>query len=183
MGKLFKFGIVIGRFQTLHNGHREMIDYACKVCEKVGILIGSSQEFGTLKNPFTFEKRKQILQRIYGNKIEIYPLPDIGVGNNSEWGKYVFKQIIYYFRKKPDVFISGKEERRASWFDSNEFKGVSRIFVDKKIDISATKLREYLIAGNKEEWEKYVPEEIYYEYDIMRQIMLTAKNNTFSASM
>ena len=31
MGKLFKFGIVIGRFQTLHNGHREMIDYACKV--------------------------------------------------------------------------------------------------------------------------------------------------------
>lgn len=183
MGKMFKLGIIIGRFQTFHNGHKEIIDSACKICERVGVLIGSSQEFGTLKNPFSFAKRKQILEKVYGNKIEIYPLPDIGVGNNSEWGKYVLKQIIYYFRKKPDVFISGKEERRNSWFDDEEFKGIGVISIDKKINISATELRECLIQGDKEKWKQYVPKEIHNEYEIMRQIMLTAKNQVFSASV
>ena len=51
--KPYNSGIIVGRFQTFHNGHKDMIDRAVELCEEVGIFIGSSQESGTFKNPVT----------------------------------------------------------------------------------------------------------------------------------
>ena len=50
----FELGITVGRFQTLHNGHADMIGKALEICGKVGVLVGSSQESGTANNPFTY---------------------------------------------------------------------------------------------------------------------------------
>ena len=72
--KSYKLGITIGRFQTFHKGHQVMIDKAIELCEKVGVFIGSSQESGTNKNPFSYEMRESILKKIYGDRISIYPL-------------------------------------------------------------------------------------------------------------
>lgn len=83
-----------------------MFDKALELCETVGIFIGSSQESGTNKNPFTYEMRKFLLQKIYDERIQIYPLPDIGVGNNSKWGDYVINNVIELFGEKPDLLIS-----------------------------------------------------------------------------
>ena len=98
--KPFKTGIVVGRFQTFHKGHEFIIDKAVELCENVGILIGSSQESGTLKNPFTYETRERILKTIYGNSVEVRPLPDIGVGNNSKWGEYVLESYNREFKRR-----------------------------------------------------------------------------------
>ena len=62
--KPFELGIILGRFQTFHTGHQDMVEKACAVCEKVGIFVGSSQESGTMKNPFTFSQRKKMLQKV-----------------------------------------------------------------------------------------------------------------------
>ena len=110
--KAFKLGIVVGRFQTFHTGHLDMIDKACAVCDRVGIFVGSSQESGTLKNPFTFEARRAMLQKVFGSRVQIYPLPDIGVGNNAKWGDYVLQNVRRRFGRAPDLLVSGKEDRR-----------------------------------------------------------------------
>lgn len=183
MGNIFDLGVVIGRFQTFHKGHKQIIETACSMCNRVGVLVGSAQEFGTFKNPFTFEKRKQVLQEICGPKLEIYPLKDIGVGNTSEWGEYVIQKIVEYFGKRPDVLISGKEERRTNWFEGEIGDGIAEVFLPKTIEISATTLRNYLINDEREKWEKYVPEEMHMEYTVMRQLMLAARDNIFSASV
>ena len=52
MDKPFALGILVGRFQTLHAGHQQMIETALSLCDQVGIFVGSSQESGTQKNPF-----------------------------------------------------------------------------------------------------------------------------------
>ena len=36
--KAFKLGIIVGRFQTFHTGHLDMVGKACAVCDRVGIL-------------------------------------------------------------------------------------------------------------------------------------------------
>ena len=72
--KAFKLGIIVGRFQTFHTGHLDMIEKACAVCDRVGIFVGSSQESGTLKNPFTYETRRKMLQKVCGSRVTVYPL-------------------------------------------------------------------------------------------------------------
>ena len=109
--KPYRLGILVGRFQTLHSGHADMINRAIELCDKVGIFVGSSNESGTSKNPFSYETREDILKTVFGEKIYVYPLPDIGVGNNSTWGDYVLKNVIDRFGEMPDLLISGKEAR------------------------------------------------------------------------
>ena len=52
--KPYKLGVLVGRFQTFHTGHEEIIRKAIELCEQVWIFVGSSQESGTLKNPFSY---------------------------------------------------------------------------------------------------------------------------------
>ena len=67
--KPFQLGIIVGRFQTFHTGHLDMVNKACAVCDRVGIFVGSSQESGTLKNPFTYDARYNMLKTYWGLRL------------------------------------------------------------------------------------------------------------------
>lgn len=181
--KAFKLGIIVGRFQSFHKGHEYIIDRAVEICDTVGVFIGSSQESGTFKNPFSYETREKILNKVYGDKIVIYPLPDIGVGNNSGWGEYVLKNTKERFGEAPDLLVSGKEERRVDWFDGIEGVSASELYVPKILDISATAMREFFISGNFEEWKKYTNEKLWDEYDALRAEVIVSKDNLETASL
>ena len=174
--KPFDLGITVGRFQTLHTGHVYMIEKAIAVCERVGIFVGSSQESGTFKNPYTYEQRERFLREVFGDKVEIYPLPDIGVGNNSTWGDYVLENVRKRFGKSPDLLVSGKEERRVSWFDSVEGACVAELYVPKIIDISATEMRSFLVEDDFESWKKYTNSALWKDYAALRAAVLASKD-------
>lgn len=181
--KPFELGIIVGRFQSFHKGHECIIDKAVELCDEVGVFIGSSQESGTFKNPFSYSTRKRILKDIYGDSVKIYPLPDIGVGNNCEWGEYVLQNVREKFDRTPDLLISGKEERRLDWFDGIEDIAACELYVPKTIDISATQMRDYFINGNSDEWKLYTNEKLWSEYDALRAEVLAAKDNLYSDSI
>ncbi len=86
---------LIGRFQPFHNGHKHLIDFSLKYAEKVVVLVGGSNKARSVKNPWTFEERKAMIQDTYiqefndGNIespfcVEIEPLPDVP-GNDDAW--------------------------------------------------------------------------------------------------
>lgn len=183
MQKPFKLGITLGRFQTFHKGHQEIIDKALELCEKVGVFIGSSQESGTNKNPFTYEMRKEILNKVYGDKIFIFPLPDIGVGNNSRWGDYVIENVIKRFGEKPDLLISGKEERRINWFDGIGGLSIAELYIPKSIEISASEMRVMLLENNFEDWKKYCDRSLWNSFSEMRKIVFETYKNTDTSSI
>lgn len=183
MGKAYKLGIIVGRFQTFHNGHREMLDKAIELCEEVGVFIGSSQESGTNKNPFSYELRESILRRVYGDRIGIYPLPDIGVGNNCKWGEYVLGQVVSRYGRAPDVVISGKEERRIDWFDGVGFPAIAELYVPKEIDISASGMREMLMKGEREAWESFTPPELKDMFPLLRDEVVSSYKNKKTSSI
>ena len=66
-----KVAVVIGRFQPLHKGNVYAIKKAIKKFEKVIIVVGSTNEKNTFKNPFSFKERKEMLRRVFGKKIKI----------------------------------------------------------------------------------------------------------------
>ena len=179
--KKYSLGIIVGRFQVLHLGHVDMISKAIQLCDQVGIFIGSSQESGTLKNPYTFEKRKEMLEILFGDRVKIYPLPDIGVGNVPMWGDYVLKNVIDRFGKMPDLFISGEESRRVSWLD--DYPEIDEVFVPKTIDISATKMIQFLINDEESKWREYIDPRLYSQYSELRELAIKSQANLETSSL
>ena len=181
--KPYRLGITVGRFQTFHNGHKYMLDKAVELCGKVGVFVGSSQESGTAKNPFDYATRERLLRKIYGDRICVYPLPDIGVGNNSRWGDYVLDNVADRFGELPDLLVSGKESRRIDWFDSIKALTIAELYVPKIIDISASQMREYFLSGNKEAWKRFSDPVLWDEFETLRAAVEAAQANQETASI
>ena len=181
--KPYRLGIIVGRFQIFHAGHEFMIDKAIELCEKVGLFIGSAQESGTYKNPLTYETRRELIEAVYGDKLQIYPLKDIGMGNNHSWGDYVIENVEKYFGEDPDLLISGKEERRINWFDSVKGLTISELYVPKTIEISASQMREFMVRDEFEKWKRYTDPRLWDRFEELRQAVLSSHVNQFTSSI
>ncbi len=181
--KAYGLGIIVGRFQTLHKGHEYMINMARALCDQVLVFVGSSQESGTEKNPFSYELRQELLTTIFGDDVIIAPLPDIGVGNNGHWGDYVIENAVKVCGRKPDLLISGKEERRRNWFDGIEGVNISELYIPKTIDISASEMRQFFADNDIESWKKYVNKKLWPRYDELRELILEAKDKAETSSI
>lgn len=183
MSKPCKLGIIVGRFQTLHKGHVQIMKRAAELCDELGIFIGSSQEAGTEKNPFSYEKRKELIETVMGDAVRIYPLPDIGVGNCAGWGDYVLENVRKRFGKAPDVFISGREARRVSWLSDVHKENIAEIYIQKEIDISGSAMRRFMLEGDRASWERYAPEKLRGRYEELRDIVLKAQGRRETSSL
>jgi bifunctional NMN adenylyltransferase/nudix hydrolase len=164
--KTYDLGVIIGRFQHLHRGHELMIDTALNSCEKVLLLVGSSQESGTVRNPFTLYTRMNLIRERYEGQIAneqllLGHIDDMTNENDhsTEWGDFVLNKINmwrghYGIKEEFDCLITGKEEDRMLWFDPLKVENVGQIIIPKnKFLISATEIRYYLARGDFDNWE------------------------------
>lgn len=166
----FKLGMILGRFQHIHKGHEFMIDTALKVCDKVLLLVGSSQESGTERNPFSLYTRMNLIRDIYHDYIEdghllLGHIDDMTdeTDHSLEWGNFVLKKVDmwrghYGVSSELDCMISGVEEDRSLWFDKDKISDVGQVIIPRsKLNISATELRKLLVENDYEKWSKYSP--------------------------
>ena len=181
--KPFSLGILVGRFQTIHAGHEQMIYTALALCRQGGIFIGSAQEAGTAKNPFSYETRERLLRLLFGQQVRIFPLPDIGVGNNGAWGEYVLENVKARYGTYPDLLVSGKETRRISWFDGVQQVRISELYIPKTIDISASQMRDFFLHDDRARWQQYTNPALWGQYDALRRLVLESKDNDCTASL
>ena len=65
MTKKYDYLIFIGRFQPAHNAHIEIIERALGLAEQVLIMVGSSFQPRTSKNPFTAEEREKLIRSAF----------------------------------------------------------------------------------------------------------------------
>ncbi len=70
--------LVLGRFQPLHLGHCSVIEAALSAADEVTVAIGSSQAGHTSHNPFTAAERIAMLRAVFGDRIRVAPVPDLG---------------------------------------------------------------------------------------------------------
>lgn len=66
--KKFKLLVFIGRFQPFHNGHLEVVKTALTLADRVLILVGSSFQPRTEKNPFTYDQRFDMIANSIANQ-------------------------------------------------------------------------------------------------------------------
>lgn len=115
----FKLGFVVGRFQHLHKQHVRMINTALDICDRVILMVGSSQESGTKRNPFNLYTRMNLIRDVFGHEIEEEKLILAHTDDmtheddhSTAWGDFLLKKIDmwrghYGIEDKVDCFIYG----------------------------------------------------------------------------
>lgn len=172
--KQFKNALVLGRFQMLHKGHEDIINKALELADKVLVFIGSADKENVEDNPFSYEIRYKMLNEIYGDKIIIKPLNDLGVGNVFAWGDYVIKNAKEYI-ESVDLIVEGIEAKCELWFSDELKKEISFKKVDRNIiDVSATKLRDLMYNNDYNEWKKWVNPKLHKYYSMLRIYLMKA---------
>lgn len=179
--KPYDVGLIVGRFQHFHIGHKSLVENAYKLCDRVLILVGSAQESGTLRNPYLPSTRIDVIREIYGvdnNNLIVKELNDLTNENdiNADWGRYVLKNVKRYIRKAPSLMVYGNDEFRSKWFDPEDITDTAELVIPRsRIPISATKLREALVKDDFEYWSKFVDDKTHKMYDRLRSELLATE--------
>ncbi len=144
--------IFVGRFQPFHNGHLEAIKWILKKEKKIFIIIGSSQEFSTRDNPFSFEERKEMIKRTLLAKniknFKICGLPDFP--DDISWAKNVLK--ITKIKPKDAIVFTQNPWTKECFAKIGVKVKPHPIFFN---ELSATQVREKIRKNKK--WENLVP--------------------------
>ncbi len=179
--KPYDVGLIVGRFQHFHIGHKSLVENAYKLCDRVLILVGSAQESGTLRNPYLPSTRIDVIREIFGNdnsNLIVKELNDLTNENdiNADWGRYVLKNVKRYIRKSPSLMVYGNDEFRSKWFDPDDITDTAELVIPRsRIPISATKLREALVKDDFEYWSKFVDDKTHKMYDRLRRELLATE--------
>lgn len=147
-------GLFVGRFQPFHIGHQLVLQGMVKVCKKVIVVIGSSQESGTEKNPFTLEERKEMMQRALQaeNIIPVYDVSFIPIPDHEDdetWTQSVLEaapEVTKVWCGNPDTM------------KCFEGKGLEMQEIKEVPGISGTIIRQLMKEGG--DWESKVPKEV-----------------------
>ena len=122
----------MGRFNPFHNGHAHVLTRALQSSKLVILLLGSAGLARSLKNPFTFEERKDIIRRWYTEEIVkgridvkcqlvIAPLRDYPY-NDAMWIRNVQSTVKSVIEgRDPDwlddpVRITGSDRDESTWY-------------------------------------------------------------------
>jgi nicotinamide-nucleotide adenylyltransferase len=146
-----KTAAYIGRFQPFHMGHLEYIRRILRGHERLRIIIGSSQEKGTSKNPFTAEERKRMILIALGReglagKVSIIQMKDHP--SNDIWMDRAQKRL-----GRIDRVYAGENQLVRDLFME---RGYDVHYLRRRImGISGTKIRSLIAAGKP--WKHLVP--------------------------
>jgi nicotinamide-nucleotide adenylyltransferase len=150
------------------------------VCDELLVLVGSSQEKGTERNPFDVFDRINVIRDVYENKIKVGYIPDLTHEDDIsyEWGRHVLDTVnqwstIYGINMLPDVTIYGNDENRAGWYNPDHISRLAQLVIPRaEIKISATELREALVFNQRKKWENYTNPKIHALYQDLRSQLL-----------
>ncbi len=118
MSKKYDTLVLIGRFQPFHNAHLEIVKRATALCDRLIIVVGSSRQPRTYKNPFSFEERaRMIREATMGLSLQISIDPNIDtIYNDQAWAVRV-QQIVAQHTKPGDrVGIIGHKKDDSSFY-------------------------------------------------------------------
>ncbi len=189
-----KAGAFLTRIQPLHNGHLGMIDKALAENDKVAILIGSTNKYGTLRNPLKIELRREILLEAlnerYKNgdrdRIIVKELPDWSMENdlpsNPEWGRYLYYNIVSAVEQQHfSMYFSDDRAIIEDWLRDETVKHRIELKIFERENmfnaVSSTKIRQAFLDGDKEYIYKSVPNAVYRRFDEIKKIICDIEKN------
>lgn len=142
--------LVIGRFQPVHLGHVDLIKKAREHAGSVVVGVGSSNAKPSLRNPFTFEERAQMLRAAFGDDLEIVAVPDIH--DPPRYPAHCMDVV------GPVTEVFGNDDRTMDLFEDDGHR-VYRPGLQRREEWEAATIRAWLAEGDSA-WRKAVPKTV-----------------------
>lgn len=177
-----KTGVILARFQPIHNGHLQLILKAVEENDQVLVIIGSIDKLNA-RNPIPWTIRKEMVEEAISDtflvqghkeKIKVVELPDLSdeADNSHDWGFYLYSFIVSQ-TKEPNftIYYSDGFEIITSWFPGFLLRNnVSLSLLARNAcedGISATEVRELILNGRLPE-NGVVPKSVYKRRDTIK---------------
>ena len=143
-------GVLIGRFQPLHRGHKKVIDTYRSEFDEFELVVGSADEERTEDNPLSFKERKDIIKACYPD-LNIVPVADESRDDegNRRWVEKIKEKT------EADKIVSQNPLVKKVVEKYSDMELVEQEMHDPDI-YSGTTVRRRIKAG--EEWRYLVPE-------------------------
>jgi len=154
-----KIGLVHGRFQPLHNGHKFLIDKMLKECDLGVVLVGSATK-NDAKNLFDVETRKKMIRSVYGKNKKLFIGANIDLDSpyakDAQWD-VVFSSCVLSLTGYLPTHVYAGDNYSVIW------KRVKpRIKKFKRYDkISATDVRRLIREKKLDAVKKIVPKKVF----------------------
>lgn len=115
----YKFCVFIGRFQPLHNSHLEVIKQALTEAERLILVIGSCHAARNIKNPFTYEERKEMISTCLTadelSRISFVPIRDYYYSDNT-WVTQIQQAVNQITHGEQGVSLIGSYKDSSSYY-------------------------------------------------------------------
>lgn len=149
--KKFDTLVFIGRFQPFHNGHKAVIDQALSHAKQVIVIVGSSHQARSTKNPFTFVERAEMIRSVYPNEenLIIASVMDYPYDDNA-WVSATQKQVSHYTNFGNKIGLIGHSKDHTSYYLKIFPDWKDHIEVENVDGINATDIRNLMFVGGIE---------------------------------
>lgn len=120
MSEKYDLLVFIGRFEPFHLGHLRVVQLALEQAQQVLILVGSSYQARTIKNPFTYAEREIMIQQNldpqYIGRVSIRPIRDYPY-NDAKWLAEVQNHVDVLSQTMGNkIGVIGYEKDDSSWY-------------------------------------------------------------------
>lgn len=114
----YDLALYIGRFQPFHIAHQETLQIALATAERVLLIIGSAQDERTIKNPFSFAEREQmILQSLPQLQCErVHCAPMVDLYNDEKWTNAVIACVARHSEAGDRIALVGHFKDESSYY-------------------------------------------------------------------
>lgn len=160
MEKEFDLLVFILRAQPFHNEHKRIIDIALEKSKNVLVLVGSAGKARTIRNPFTFDERANMIFGSFepNNQLIVSPLYD-KTYNEAAWIKQVqdiVKDTTLRVINPTGFIASGYNDAKVGLIGASKdntsyylkmFPQYKSINVEIEADVHATSIREDFLEG------------------------------------
>lgn len=188
--------VFIGRFQPFHNGHKAVIEEALKQSKRVVVVVGSSFAARNIRNPFTFEERKAMIEacftdsqyfdytgaqgRIKSSRLKIVPVSDFPYDDNK-WINEIQRVVANAVPDAKDIGLIGHSKDHTSYYLEIFPKWKNHVEVPNVDGINATDIRNDIFNGIKNGvvtgWSLKMPQVVVDKMIHIVQINMNAEWN------
>ena len=199
---------IVGRFQPITRLHYEIIDEARKKYSTIFVVVvnpplpskekrytkkgelRTPEKTRMEKNPFNLALRMKLIHKSFGGKI--HPSRIISAENGftpdiiDKIKRYVSKEKM----KENIVLLAGSDRIPGYVKQLENYLGSENVSIqeitrdmDSADNVSATRVREALRDGNKEEFQSLTPQGIHSEFDNLRKFIVSEAARRFFRKM
>ncbi len=153
--------VFIGRFQPFHNGHKAVIEAALEQAHEVVVVVGSSFAARNIRNPFTFQERKTMIEACFNEpkhfnyegaqgrnktpRVKVVPVSDYPYDDNK-WVNAIQRIVDETVPEAQDVGLIGHSKDSTSYYLNIFPRWKNHVEVSNVDGINATDIRKTILT-------------------------------------